>query len=583
MSLLREIQRRKVFQVAAVYAVVAWLVVQIVATVEAPLNLPEWFDTAVIVLLLVGFPITLIMSWAFNLTPEGLVPDAGGAAVVPSGGRRIEYVLIGLLIVAVGWIAYSEFGPSDQTAQRILPNSVAVLPFENLSLDPENAFFAAGIHEEILNQLAKLSALNVIARTSVMQYADGDKAIPEIAEELNVETIMQGSVRYADDRVLVTSQLIDAKTNSHLWSDSYNRDFSDIFFIQADIAMNVANALAVEFSLEEQRAIERPATDSAEAYALYLRALDYMSVDGAAALDVLDQVLKFDPEFARAHYLKAFLHSEYLVNTPSSNAVGADERQRHAQLASMHTARAAELDPAFEFSWIGTVPKMFSWHWSEVLAELEQAPDPMEQAGVWLYSYVDEHEKAMARGRRGVDLNPKQWSQIWTLAAALAYAGAHEEAARVQREAVAVAPANPVLHLWLAYIEIVLGNDGVAIDELHRAESLMGRNRQIVMLPELAYAYSRVGRDEDARRIFDELEQVSGDLDIGTGGWTMAYLAIDAGDRAVEQLERAAEKINDNETDQGFWSLMNVKMNTTADPLLEEPEFVALRNRLRGD
>jgi hypothetical protein len=176
MSFWGEIKRRKIFQVAVVYGVVAWLLVQIVTAVDEPLHLPSWTATLVIVLLAVGFPITLVMSWAFNLTSEGLVRDRGGSGAPRDAGRTIEYVLIGLLIVAVGWIAYRvdfsgapSAGASSAAitgARGRLPNSVAVLPFASLSLDPADALFAAGIHDELLNRLAHVRDLNVIARTS---------------------------------------------------------------------------------------------------------------------------------------------------------------------------------------------------------------------------------------------------------------------------------------------------------------------------------------------------------------------------------------------------------------------------------
>jgi adenylate cyclase len=229
MSFLGEIKRRKIFQVAAVYAVVAWLLVQIVATVEAPLSLPDWFDTAVIVLLGVGFPITLIISWAFNMTSEGVVRDRGHGN--QTKGRAIEYVLIALLAVAIAWIGYRELGPSNGTAPPVLANSVAVLPCDNLSPDPNNAYFAASLHEEILNQLVKIRQLNVTARTSVLQYAQAARPLPEIASELNVESVMECSVSYADGRVAITAQLIDGATGVHRWSERYNREFRDIFDI----------------------------------------------------------------------------------------------------------------------------------------------------------------------------------------------------------------------------------------------------------------------------------------------------------------------------------------------------------------
>ncbi len=265
MSFLGEIKRRKVFQVGAVYAVVAWLAIQVITAIETPLGLPDWVDTLVIVLLAIGFPLTLVISWAFDVTPEGIVRDAGGDAPVKSGGRKIEYVLIGLLVITVSWIAYSELGPSGRPALRVLPNSIAVLPFENLSPDPDNAYFAGGIHEEILNQLAKIRDLNVIARTSVLNpdFTDGSMSIPAIALELNVETIMEGSVRYSGnlDTVRVTAQLIDGETNTHIWTDTFDGDLTDFFGFQTVIAVQIASATQAEFSADERELIDKPITN----------------------------------------------------------------------------------------------------------------------------------------------------------------------------------------------------------------------------------------------------------------------------------------------------------------------------------
>ena len=163
-------------------------------------------------------------------------------------------------VVALGWIAYRELVGTPDSPTSVLRNSVAVLPFENLSPNPDDAFFAAGIHEEILNQLAKLRNLSVISRTSVLRYKDTDLTIPAIAAELHVQSVMEGSVRYAGDRVRIAAQLIDAKTDEHLWSEIYERDISDVFAIQADIAINIARALEAAFSLAERESIETPLT-----------------------------------------------------------------------------------------------------------------------------------------------------------------------------------------------------------------------------------------------------------------------------------------------------------------------------------
>ena len=197
---------------------------------------------------------------------------------------------------------------ATQGAREVLANSVAVLPFANLSPNADDAYFAQGIHEEVLNQLAKLDALSVIARTSVLRYADGKTSLPDIARELNVQTVMEGSVRYAGDNVRITAQLIDPKTGTQLWSDAYQRKFDDIFAIQADIAMNIANALRAEFSIEEQREIERPLTTSPEAYALYLQTRTGRRRP-RRRLKLLERAIALDPSFAAAYGRKALIYS----------------------------------------------------------------------------------------------------------------------------------------------------------------------------------------------------------------------------------------------------------------------------------
>jgi len=254
MSLLGEIKRRKVFQVAAVYAVVAWLLVQIVDVVNEPLSLPDWFDTAVIMALAIGFPIAVILAWAFDLTPEGVVKDQG---TDPNGGRRIEYVLIGLLVVSVGWLAYRvEIIPPQPFVEVVTEeviadlsrdrHSIAVLPFANESAAEENAeFLANGLHDDILTQLAKINSLSVISRTSVLAYRDTLKLMSEIGEELGATSIVEGRVQRAGDMVRINVQLIDAATDMHIWGEIYNRELTadNIFEIQANVATSIAAAL----------------------------------------------------------------------------------------------------------------------------------------------------------------------------------------------------------------------------------------------------------------------------------------------------------------------------------------------------
>jgi tetratricopeptide (TPR) repeat protein len=230
----------------------------------------------------------------------------------------------------------------------------------------------------------------------------------------------------------------------------------------------------------------------------------------------------------------------------------------------------------------GVAVNFNTWRWNEVIAALRDAPDPLSAGPIWVHSYVGDHETATARARRTVELDPKNWNARFILGITLGYAREFDEAARVFRDSIAMAPAVPVTRSWLAFVEIARGNPEVAATELARAEQLLAGNRQTVFLPELAYSYSRIGRAADAERIAAEVEQAGSGIEIGSGGRTMIALAVGDRARAVEELEAAIIKIESHQIDEGFFNLMNVRMNPTADPVLEEPEFVALRDRLRG-
>jgi TolB-like protein len=327
-GLLGELKRRKVTRVAAVYAVTAWVLLQIVDVVTDPLRLPEWFATVVFVLLALGFPIALIMAWAFEMTPEGIQrtssdDDAGADARVT---KPQVAAIVGLVVLASGWMIYAlqrddprspaadastELSSDTEPSSERLHNSLAVLPFENLSPDPDNAYFAAGIHEETLNQLARIKDLSVIARTSVLQYAGAKRPIAEIAAELNVGAILEGSVRYAGDRVRITVQLIDAYKGIHLWSETYDRELIDIFQIETEIAASITKAMRAEFSVEERRRLSKTPTDVFDAYAHYLRAMAHIGreLTFQPVFEELRAAIDLDPNFADALAAMAYFYA----------------------------------------------------------------------------------------------------------------------------------------------------------------------------------------------------------------------------------------------------------------------------------
>ncbi|HEX5046386.1 MAG TPA: hypothetical protein VFX89_04635, partial [Gammaproteobacteria bacterium] len=484
--------------------------------------------------------------------------------------------------------AASGAGAAEQPsgAREVLTNSVAVLPFANLSPNANDAYFAQGIHEEVLNQLAKVSSLNVIARTSVLRYADGTTPIPEIARELNVKTVMEGSVRYAGDNVRINVKLIDANTGADLWADAYQRRFDDIFAIQADIAMNIANALRAEFSVEEQRDIERPLTKSADAYALYLQAgRGGPEMSNAERLGLLDRAIALDPSFAAALGRKAVMYSYMLTNTSIGNAVRQEERPEIERLLRESAERALAADPREVHAQAAlNGVDIQHWRWSTLRPlSVQQLSAFFQPGAAWAQAWKGDLAGILAVSERWAELDPNIVSPFLNLGLLYSYAGDRAASDRALRRAAELAPRATLVRALLAYNAVATGNTGAALEGLARLEQMLGNDPQIVFLSEMAYAYGRIGRADEARRLFERVEAAAKDRDIGTGGWALAYLGIGDQRRALEQLELAAVKVRNHEPDTGYLQLMNLRMNFLADPLVGSPQFAEVLARIRGD
>jgi TolB-like protein len=471
-------------------------------------------------------------------------------------------------------------------ARTVLPHSVAVLPFENMSPNPNDAYFAQGVHEEVLNQLGKISSMNVIARTSVLRYADGKTPIPDIARELNVQTVMEGSVRYAGDNVRITAQLIDAKSGAHLWSEAYSRKIDDIFEIQADIAMNIANAVRAEFSLEEQKAIEKPLTTSPEAYALYLQALSIDVANGAATNSrvhgLLDRAIALDPNFAAALGLKAEAYGEQVANTIQNNAALPDERERLEQRVHEYAGRALALDPR-EPGALGAIAgiEVQRWRWSGLV--LPKAEDMSRSAAptLWVHAWMGDTEHALQVGRRFAEIDPSNsWSHLH-LGILLAYAGDRNASRRALQRSLELL-ALPLTRAWLAYDAVAVGDREAARNELQQVEQMLGSEPPVIYLPELAYAYARIGRNDDAQRLFAQLQTAAKTQNVGAGALALGYLAVGDDERALAYLEEVAKEAHDHEPDAAFLAVMNLKMNFLADPRVTTGRLADVLGRIKG-
>ena len=297
-----ELQRRKVYRVAAAYIVAAAFIIQIGSAVFPAWEMPNWTLRLVVVLLLVGFPVALILAWAYDVTPQGIQ----ATPKIPGSHRRRNIVLLvaagAIISIAAGFFLL------PRASARKIDKSVAVLPFENLSDEKENVYFAQGIQNEILTKLAAVRDLKVISRTSTAKYQSKPDNLKTVAQELGVSTILEGTVQRAGDKVRVNVQLINARTDTHLWAKSYDRDFKDVLAVESEVAAQIADALKANLSPSESNVLAAARTKNTEAYDLFLRGqYEFHQAQSTLAADAYDradafyrQALALDPNFAEA-------------------------------------------------------------------------------------------------------------------------------------------------------------------------------------------------------------------------------------------------------------------------------------------
>src|SRR5256714_5473343 len=315
-TFLTELKRRKVYRVAVAYAIVAWLLVQAASILFPTFEAPPWVMKVFVTAVILGFPVALILAWAFELTPEGLRRSeevAPRESKTHKLGSKWTTVIVTAAVLAAALLAFqfvrTRRAPAIEQPKQTAPTaaldkSVAVLPFENLSSDKENAFFAQGIQDEIITTLSKISGPPVISRTSTARYNSAPENLSEIARQLRVSNVLEGSVQKAGDRVHINVQLIQADTDAHLWAQSYDRQLIDIFSVEAEVAKSIADSLQATLSPQEKARVETKPTTNADAYVLYLRARDYQMrpdnflQDFNSAAQLYKQAIALDPNFA---------------------------------------------------------------------------------------------------------------------------------------------------------------------------------------------------------------------------------------------------------------------------------------------
>ena len=335
-TFVAELQRRKVYRVAAAYIIAAGFIIQVGSAVFPAWELPNWTFRLVVVFLLIGFPISLILAWAYDVTPQGI-------RATPAPGVHRRRNLITLIAIGVVVSAVAGFFILPHALARKIDKSIAVMPFENLSEDKENAHFADGIQDDILTNLAKIGDLKVISRISVMAYRGAPHSAREVGKALGVSTILEGSVRRSGNRVRVTVQLIDAANDEHIWANNYDRDLNDVFAIQTDLAQKIAAELQAKLSPSEKAQIERKPTQNGEAYLAFIQAHN-LFVTGVEDIEKLKQseqlyarAIELDPKFALALARYSQLES-WIAHT-------FDPAREHREKARALAEQALQLQP----------------------------------------------------------------------------------------------------------------------------------------------------------------------------------------------------------------------------------------------
>jgi eukaryotic-like serine/threonine-protein kinase len=520
-SLLGELKRRHVFRVGATYVVVAFVVIQSADVLTNALALPPYTLTLVTVLSLLGFPIAMVLAWAYELTDHGVVKDEE-----LSGVDRVE----------------KPVQPLDPTG--IDPHSVAVLPFANLSGGEDNEYFSDGITEDIITGLSKLRDLHVVSRTSVMRYKNSAEPLREIARTLRVATVLEGSVRRADDRVRISAQLIDALADRHLWVESYDHRLEDIFEIQADVSNRIARALAAELTPEEREGLETRPTLDVEAYDLYLKGRHLWgrrTAEGIAkSIAYYERALERDPKFALA---EAGLADSYLTLGLYGVRAPAEVMPRSREAAT----RALSIHPQAPeaMTSLATVRALYDWDWPAAERDFRRAIAILPNYPVahhWyasnLLTPLGRFEEAREATRRALELDPLSSAVATSHGVIGLYSGDCESAIDEFTQVLDVHDRFGMACYFKGQAHLAIGEMDEAIRALERADDLMDSGSEVVAT--LGHAYAVAGREDDARTQLTKLERRFADEYCSPGLLAQIHLGLGDRERALALLEDAA-------------------------------------------
>ena len=540
-NLLSELKRRRVFRVAVVYAGVAFIIIQIIDGAFDYLPIPDWVGTAIIVLLLVGFPIAVGLAWAFDITDKGVVRTAAKGSAEARAPRR---PLIGnktLAIVAAVAVAAAVWSYLSKGEQPGPITSIAVLPLENLMHDPGQDYFVDGMHEALTAELSKISALRVIGRTSTMSYKANPKPISEIAAELNVDAVIEGSVLRDGDLVRITAQLVATRPERHLWVNDYERDMEKILALQKDVALAIAQEIKATLTPKEETQLSKARPVDPAAYKAYLKGryfLHRLTKEGLEqALEYFRQALDKDPNFAPAYagiaatYL--FLGDMYLPPSEAFPKVGEAAEmaiQLDEELAEAHAHLSA-----FRAWW--------EWKWDESRRELDRALelDPNHAEAYFhliLYWWaMNDPAEAVRSAQKAYELDPLSAQFSLHIELSLMLNGQYDDAIAQHDITQELSPGLVYGDSWLGYSLCEKGLYNEAIRAFEEAERSLGHSSS-----GKGVTLARMGRKEEALNVARELEVIFGETYIAPEMIAAVYAAAGDKERAYIWLERGLEE-----------------------------------------
>ncbi len=589
MSFFNELKRRNVFKVAAAYIIVGWLLLQVSDTLVPALHLPEWFNSGVAFLLIIGFPIAMIFAWAFEMTPEGLKKEKDvdrSQSTTNVTGQKLNNAIIGILILALAYFAIDKFlldpgrdaeeiATAVQNAQDQSPSSteageidrsIAVLPFVNMSSDREQEYFSDGLSEELLNLLAKIPELRVAARTSSFSFKEKNLEIPEIASRLKVAHVLEGSVRKSGNQIRITAQLIQADNGFHLWSETYDRELDNVFEIQDEIAAAVVDALKITLLGEAPRVRE---TDP-RAYQLFLQGqfLRRQVTDESLlrSVDLFEQALKIDPGYPPAW---AELAYSRIWMAGTGNQITISDAN---QLADQEIEKAIKLDPEYGFAYfVRGVSKIFNKFDFKGGAEDYQRALQLDPGNSFLIAatgtaarVIGRFDESIRQYQSALVLDPVM-PEILSFLGWAQYCAGHLPDARANlNKTISLSPSYAGGHYRLGRVLLGMGKPAEALAHVKSESS------NIYRLTGLAMAHHSLGNHEQSQQALEEL--IAGYADGAAFQVAEVYAIRSETDLAFEWLDVALKN-----RDSGLASILGDPAFLT---LQSDPRWQAFLNKL---